>query len=319
MADIKFSFSFIVNGQAEFSWSGKDGLATEEELILDGSAISIGDIVDTVSREERLLLALHPEAQLSDSLKPRISDKNVLVLHMNSGSTEKLERHIDRRSSAFLAEKHKEELDVAGKGSEFRAMICPSCQATIDLTAQNPTPFTYCRFCESVVKESGELATNGHDYRICEECNYFGRVQNYTVFYFYFLLVIYGWRMNRRYLCDSCVRPIMIKALFINLIFILGVPFALWGLFKSYLGGDPLLANLATANKLAQQGKYQEADIIFQQHMNTGTIHPGLAMNKGLGHLRGKDGNGAVECFGESLKACSNYSPVLRLLQRLGS
>ena len=40
-------------------------------------------------------------------------------------------------------------------------------------------------------------------------------------------------------------------------------------------------------------------------------------MNKGLGHLHGKDGNGGMALLTRSLKACANYLPTLQIIKRM--
>jgi len=40
-------------------------------------------------------------------------------------------------------------------------------------------------------------------------------------------------------------------------------------------------------------------------------------MNKGLGHLHGKDGSGGMNFLTRSLRACANYFPSIQLVQRI--
>jgi hypothetical protein len=86
---------------------------------------------------------------------------------------------------------------------------------------------------------------------------------------------------------------------------------------KAQIGRDPYFQNLAQANKLARKGKYQEADEIYDKLFSLYPDHPGILMNKGLGHLHGKDGNGGMALLTRSLKACANYLPTLQFIKRM--
>jgi len=145
----------------------------------------------------------------------------------------------------------------------------------------------------------------------------YDRVRGYTVFHFYFLLVVYGWSMKRRFVCDTCATSIAQRALLTNLIFILGVPSAIYMWIKAGSGRDPYFQDLAKANKFARKGNYQEADVIYDQLFSLYPDHPGLLMNKGLGHLHGKDSSGGINLLTRALKVCSNYVPAFQIVQRI--
>lgn len=317
MAGRQFRFNFVVNGQAEISWRGLPGELTDDELVLGEHRLPLGAVADTAARDERLVVALLPDAPLSGPLAEKAGADRVLVLHLFGIKEIELKRAVDRSVSSAAVARHRADLEAAGRLSEFRAFTCPCCAAVVDLTGVPATHHAYCPHCGTVATDEGKLVTDGAVYRLCDECSFFGRVQGYTEFYFYFLLVVYGWRMNRRHLCDSCARSLMLKALGMNLIFVLGVPTALWGLWKSYRGRAPFLADLPDANRLARAGRHAEADVIYRRHTTGAAPHPGVAMNQGLGHLIGKDPSGAVEAFRQSLESCGNYVPTLRLLARL--
>jgi hypothetical protein len=108
-----------------------------------------------------------------------------------------------------------------------------------------------------------------------------------------------------------------LKTLFLNLLFVIGVPTSLWIKIKSLTGRDPYLKRLAKANALSKKGNYQTADTIYNSLYGKYPEHPGLLMDAGLGHLRGNDPTGAIAHFGRALKSCSNYEPLLRLMHQL--
>ena len=145
----------------------------------------------------------------------------------------------------------------------------------------------------------------------------FDRVRGYTEFYFYFLVIAYGFSMKRRHVCDNCADSIFRKTLLLNLIFILGVPSSIYLKLKSLSGREPLLRELAKANALARKGRFKEAAPIFKRLQSKYPDHPGLLLDEGLGYLQGKNYNSAFEQFKRALSACNNYLPVLQLIQRI--
>ena len=152
----------------------------------------------------------------------------VLALEVQGARVRDLERTIDRRASVLVAQRHKGELAAAGDEGRYRVMTCPHCQATVDLSDFERTRYVYCRYCESILDQSGSIVSAGDAYSACSECQMFGRVQGYTVFYFYFLLVVYGFSYGSRYLCDTCAVRTAQRALLLNLIFLLGIPSSIY-------------------------------------------------------------------------------------------
>jgi tetratricopeptide (TPR) repeat protein len=145
----------------------------------------------------------------------------------------------------------------------------------------------------------------------------FDRVRGYTEFYFYFLLVAYGFSMKRRFVCDNCADSIFRKTLLRNLIFLLGVPSSIYLKLKSITGREPFLRELAKANTLARKGRYKEAAPIFAKLQSKYPEHPGLLLDEGMGYLMGKNYSGAVGQFNRALMSCNNYLPALRLMQQI--
>ena len=316
MAFISFNFTFDIKDGMEFTWNGAKGIVNDQELVLGETGMSLAAVAETLARPERLIIALRDGAQVPQELHKRINE-GVLVLNILTNDSLKIKRHIDRFASAIAARMHKEQLDAAGQTAAFRSTLCPYCQATINLTGFAETAYFYCPYCESLYLTGGALISKGDDYCVCDECEMFGRVQEYKIFYFYFLLVVYGWRSQQRCLCDGCARSALLKALLINLIFILGVPVALWGLMRSYMGQDPRFEQLLEANDYARDGSPDLAGNLYQAMSGKNPMNPAFAMNKALGHLHLNDANGAVQSLSTALTSCSNYIPAIRILQRI--
>ena len=315
-SELKFKFKYVNSGGYATGFFSQKAILTESKMTLGKDELSYADVWDTTTRDRRLVLAISPHVNLMDKkLLNNLLEGRILVLEIYQAEPLTVEKFIDRISSRHHVERRRQELIAAGQSHLFHSTTCPECQATIDLSNLNRSSYVYCRFCESIFPESYPAITNGSKYRICDECHMFDRVQGYTEFYFYFLLVVYGFYAKRRHLCDNCAHRVFIKAFLLNLIFILGVPSAIWMKIKSMSNRDPALKSLSKATGLSKKGNYAKAEEIYHTLYKTYPDHPGLLMNQGLGHLFGGDGNGATNCFNRSLRACPNYQPVLRLFQ----
>lgn len=314
--ELNFRFRFVHDKNAVGLFA-KKATATDRALILDKEPIDYTDILDSTCRDQRIALSIAPEATLGENTRKALCADQILVLEVSRNRTNDLERHIDRASSAIQAEQHRQELINAGKADRFHSIQCSNCQATIDLSDFNRTSYIYCRYCESIIKSSGEVVTPGDSYRICDECGMFDRLRGYTQFNFYFLLVVYGFSYRRVHVCDNCAVRIAKHTLLRNLIFILGVPSAIYMWIKAITGRDTSLQTLAKANALARKGKYKEADEIYVQFAGPYPEHPALLRNRSLGHLYGNNLNAAASLLSRSIKSCHNYLPSLQLARRL--
>ena len=314
-SELIFKFSYVKNGYKQ-GFFAKKGKATEAAILLGDEKLMYEHITDSVTRDNRLVLALSSNASLGQNMAKNLVENNLIleVLQINSLT---LERWIDRISSKKIVDKKRRKLISMGKENLFYAVTCPHCGATIDLSGLNRSSHIYCRFCETIFKEKLGIITQGEKYHPCDECQMFDRVQGYTEFYFYFLLVVYGFYSKRRFLCDTCVDKVFWKMLILNFIFIIGIIPTIWLKIKSLSGRDPNLKQLGKANSLAKKGNYQQASQYYKQCYLKYPQHPGLLMNEGIGHLLGQDNQGAVTIFERSLLSCKNYLPVLNILKNI--
>ncbi len=314
--DLSFKFRYVAaDGNVKGFFVSKKGKATPGHLELDGHQLPYTAILDTTTRDSRLVMVVDRELT-PPPIQNELLNAKTLVLEVYKVKALDLERRIDVYSSAKLAQQHKLELEQAGKGELYRAELCPVCSATVDLSELDETEYIYCRFCESVFTKDSIIA-QGDQYRICDECDFFGRVQGYTEFYFYFLLVVYGYSMKRRHLCDACANSLCWKMLAYNLPFILGLPNALWQKYRSISGRDPKLASLSKANQLLKKGQVRPAQELYDQMQYRYPNHPGFHYNLALGHIFAKDLESALKHLNSSLEHCSNYLPSIRLAHSL--
>lgn len=314
--DINFKFKFVLNGAAQGVFSSKKGCATPTGLTLAGSELGYELVADTIHRDNRLVVAITDIHQLDPGLVPQVQDRT-LVLECYNTKLDQLEKFIDCHASAYAAKRHKQALEAQGEGHLFRTEICPLCSATVDLSGFEQGKYVYCRFCDSVYGEGMERLSAKNSYQECDECHMFDRIQGYTEFYFYFLLVVYGFSHQRRHLCDSCAAKLFWKVFLANSIFILGVPSAIWLGAKSRMGRDPELSELSKANNLAKGKKVEQATAIYDRLRQRFREHPGLLMNEGIAYLKAGDAQHGVQCLERSLSACPNYLPTLRWIALL--
>jgi hypothetical protein len=293
------------------------GTAGEQGLQLKKEMLSYDDIFDTTVRDNRLIMAVSPRLQSNTKLSGRLVEGQMLALEVYKVKAKELEKFIDRTCSKRAALRHRERLIQEGRGDQFRATKCPACEAIIDVSELDPSPYLYCRFCETVFTPKRQIVTNGETHCLCDECGMFAQVRGYTEFYFYFLLVAYGFSYKRRFVCDTCANKIFWKTLLANLIFVLGVPVSIYAKIKSMLGRDPNLKRLSKANALALKGQHQEAAALYQRFYQKYPEHPGLRMNEGIGRLAAGDVGTALKYFERALKACSNYLPAAQWIRRI--
>jgi hypothetical protein len=147
----------------------------------------------------------------------------------------------------------------------------------------------------------------------------FDHIQPYTEFYFYFFLIVYGFSYKQVHLCHSCANKLFLKALALNLIFILGVPSALWVKIKSTMNRKHDFEGLDKANSLSKEGRSQEASQYYDSVLAKNPNHPAVLMDKALGQLIGGDQSGGVASLERSLRACNHYGPVMRIVNQFGA
>jgi hypothetical protein len=314
---VPFKFRFVRGSQTTGLFATK-GRVEGDLLHLGEDPLSMDQILKVEVRDNRLILVLNEGVQLTGQLATESVDGRVLVIEVYKVSPRVLEQSIERVCSAAAAREHREQLEAEGRGHEYKDVTCPDCQATIDLTGVPKSPYVYCAFCDSIFRsETRALATRGESYRVCEECELFDRVRDYTEFYFYFLIIFYGFSYKRRFVCDNCAGRLFWRTFLWNFLFLLGIPSSIWIKVKSMTGRDPQLRELARANALAQNGDVEGAEQVYQRMEGNLAEHPGLKLNRTYAHLEGGDFEGAMVCLQESLEACPNYLPALSVAHRV--
>ena len=307
-----FSFRYVLPGETIF---GKRDGAIGRTLTLDDTDVPWDQLLETVVRENRLGLVLGIGVKTGKRLGKYLSDGRVVVISPAGMSAGQLKRALDRRISVLEAEQRRAQLIAEGQEHLVRSVECPVCKATVDLSGLEPTRYVYCRFCESIFADAPKHVTDGRVHRTCEECGMFDRIQSYPEFYFYFLLVVYGFSYKQRFLCDSCAHQLFFKTLLANFLFVVGIPVSVWVKVKSLRGREPMFDALPDGNHHAKAGHYQEAVPIYKRLLHKHPDHPGILTNQALAQLHGGHEQAAGETLARALAACNSYLPALQLLQ----
>lgn len=308
-----FKFRYVRNGEPA-GWVSKKGRIEPNALFLGDDSISYDSIAETITRGDRILLKLR-DGHLPEKVGKYLMEGPVLVLNASKPSARRVEMAIDRKCAQEEVRRRRQELAQNGQANLLRTEECPVCQATVDLSGWDPTPYIYCRFCESLFTQDRNRITDGEHYRLCDTCGMFDRVQQYTEFYFYFFLVVYGFRYRQRSLCDGCAHRLFVRALLLNLLFVVGVPSAIWVKIKSLRKRDPAFARLAKANALSMSRRTMEAGVEYEAVLRQQPAHPGVLMDRAIAALHAGDQKQAKWLIQKSLAACNHYLPVLQMLR----
>ncbi|MHA2363459.1 MAG: hypothetical protein ACXAC7_05850 [Candidatus Hodarchaeales archaeon] len=313
---IEFKFKFVKDGQTK-GYKSKFGYVSENYINLDDDKIEYNLIVDTAIREKRLAIVFLDTQSFDEKTKKFLIENYTLAMEIQDAEADELKRFIDIKASKIYAEKNKARLEKEGKIDLFKTVNCPNCTAIVDLSELNESTYTYCDFCNSIFAETTKIISNGDDYGTCSECHMYGKIQGYTVFHFYFLLLIYGYRHEKRYLCNTCALKVAKKTLLTNLLFLLGIPSALSMWIKARKKIDPEYLPLIQANRKGSDGKFRESDPLYEKIMIKFPDHPGILYNQARAHLIGRDSEQGIHYLKKSLDACSNYYPSIKLVRSL--
>lgn len=305
MQTMSFKFKFLDDQGNETGFFSKKGSFDGDTLQLDTTAIPANAIYEVDNRGNRMVVV---EAE-------DVENPSTYVFAVTSGSVESLKQSLGVARSAAAAIRRHEELTKEGRGHEYREVVCPHCDATNDLTGFRESPQIDCQYCHSVSSIDGSTSEE-KQYRLCDECGRYSKPRQFTIFYFYFLLVVYGWSSRSTWRCPGCMRGEAWKMFFGNLIFILGVPVAIVQLIRAYGGTDltSMYKGLDGANLKARGGKIEAAVAgyrkILEQHPNAA----GIKYNVGLAFVEQNQLDAATTTLEAALDDCANYEPAANLL-----
>ncbi len=152
---------------------------------------------------------------------------------------------------------------------------------------------------------------------VCDHCGYYAQPEEYSIFYFIFLLVFFAWSSKRVRMCHACVRPEVWKMLAGNLLFVIALPAAVVQLVRAYYGGPTRsreFAELDRGNVLAKKGRAAEAANAYEAICQRVPAAAGVRYNHGLALVRAGQIMEAAEQFEAALGDCANYEPGYTML-----
>jgi hypothetical protein len=307
MSDLlRFKFKFL-NGQGEEEgFLSKKGVFDGRTLRLGSDEVPVEAVLRAQQRFNRLLLEVAAEKGTAG-----------IALAVTSGDAGRIAGALNRRSSARWSELRIKALQEAGKGSTYRSVTCPACTCTVDVTGFARAPQVHCPYCDAIGTIDEPRPAGEAKLRCCEQCNYYAMPRPFTSFYFYFLLVIYGWRYQKKYMCHTCMRSEAWKMLFANLIFVLGVPIAIGQIIRAYKGGDlgaRGFVGLDGANSLAKRRQSGAAVERYLRIANDLPAAAGVHFNRGLALVAAEEWSEAASALEASLADCANFAPAAEAL-----
>lgn len=231
-----------------------------------------------------------------------------------------LANSIQASRTSAVATIERQILSESGTLESYRQEICPFCQSTIMLTGLPETEQAFCEFCTTLFTIQRDTSLEDERYfRICEGCGMYSRPRQFAVFYFYFLGFTFGFHHDTTISCSGCMRKSAWKMVFGNLFGLLGFPFALAQLYRSYstkkLTGR--FVGLDQANVLARRKKIEAALDRYEQILERVPENAGVKYNIAFGLLLKNELSHSQQMFEMSLDDCANYWPSVNGLVRV--
>ncbi|REJ71482.1 MAG: hypothetical protein DWQ34_12555 [Planctomycetota bacterium] len=308
-APLEFKFHWLNEKGQQTGLLRKKGRFDGTTLVLDDIEVPASVIVHVETRDNRMALSA-----MTQSGEPA----TLLLMPTN---TRQLKAALDVSRSGVWAEMHREALEKKGLGRTFRSEECPECGATLILSGMPASPQLYCRFCHtlSTIADDLQPPPGEKQLRLCDECGMFSKPRRFTIFYFYFLLVVWGWWSRSTWRCPACMRGEAWKMLAANFVFVLGIPVALVQLFRSYGGTDLAgpFRGLDTGNIKARKGDVGGALQQYRAILERVPHCAGLKYNLGLALLQQGDKSRAADAFAAALDECVNYVPAYAVVRPL--
>lgn len=304
MKPLAFKFQWVDKDGDTVGLRSKKGNFDGATLVLDDVHLPVAAISGLRRYDKRFVVTT-----VSDE-----GDIGAAVFQVNSNVVVTLKRDLDIARSRAWAKAERERLEGEGLGGTFRARDCRYCGATIVLTNFPDGPQLYCPFCETLqaADDLAETPFKEQEYRLCDECGMYSRPRRFTIFYFYFLLVLYGWHARQVWRCGGCMRGDAWKMLFGNALFVIGVPVALTQMMRAYGSSvsKGVMAGIDTANLYVKNGQLDRGIAIYGRILKNAPANAGIKYNLGRALILSQRIDEAAEAFELALRDSPNYEPA---------
>jgi hypothetical protein len=300
---VAFKYRFV-DGQGQVQgFRAAKGSLDDEGLKLKDRMVPATSILSAHTRDKRVVFG---------HIDPSNGQPTGMVVEIYGAKVADLAKAYNRIGSQAGIQRRQAELEAQGRGHEMEVSSCQCCSASIDMTGFPDSHEVYCPLCSNISSGSVPPAEQ-EKIRVCDKCGYYAVPRGITCFYFYFLLVVYGFRWQRKHMCGPCMRSEGWKMLAGNAIFLLGVPVAITQLIRAYAGSalaTTAYKGLERANLAARKGQADDAARRYDevsQRLGGSAI---ALFNKGRGLAMANRVNDAAHAFEDALQSCSNFYPA---------
>ena len=303
---IRFKFKWLDDEGNTTSLLRKSASYDGRVLQLDDTLIPVDAIAGVQVRWDRIYLLLRTES--GDWVKPGFA--------VSGRSLKEIQHALIAQCRETLIRRERQRLMEQGDLPSLREQECHYCRATILLSGLPETPQVYCEVCDSLFTTDApaEQLSLEKQYRICDECGMYSHPRRFTIFYFYFLVVIYGIWNKTTVRCPACMRGESWKMLLGNMPGLIGLPFSVVQLYRSYstrsIQGP--MRGLDDANIRLKKDKIDQALDDYEKLMDAQPINAGIKYNIGTGLVQQQEFQHAQQAFEMSLDDCGNYWPALQ-------
>ena len=277
----------------------------------DGARLRLGEQSFHVERIEHFQV---DEKTLTITWLDENDEPLFAVVDFYGVQADELKRLIRAGQTEVLATREKSRLIDAGQIDAYDDIVCPFCKSTIMLVDTPHTPQVYCEQCETLFSRNREAIGEIERYfRICKGCTMYSRPRHFSVFYFYFVIVTFGFHHDSTFQCSACMRRSAWKMVLGNLFGLLALPFALVQLRRAYATKSltGIFEGLDDANGLAARKKIELALDKYDEVMDRVPLNAGIKYNIGRGLMLQGDFQHARQMFEMSLEDCANYWPSI--------
>ena len=293
------------------------GSITRDGIFLSQQRIFFEDVHRVAQYRNQVIISLMPYGtstrQIADNVFPL---HNCIVIQVDEQLSQRIKSVIDQRCTNLAMKIKWGHLDTEEWGDHFKHITCPRCEAITELTDVQPSALVYCKYCEAIFDHFGYILPGSEEYKICPECEYYGRVQDYRDYQAFHIGQEAEFSARSFYCCDTCAHRMFMRNVWKNMILVGGFALSAFEKLRSKRNRNPFYKELTEANYLAQNGEMVEADILYSSITFKNGGHPGLHMNYGKAYLQNGERSRAAFQFKKSLEACSNYYPTLEILKR---
>ena len=291
------------------SLSTRKGELTEEGLFLKKLEIPPESFIYASHHAKRVVLVY------SEDHDPE-KEPEFLILAIHKADPVEFTNLYNRMASTGKAKRERAKLSKEGRLDEYRDHTCPYCDATILLTGYAESPEIHCEYCDGVISPR-VAAEDAKAVKVCQNCHLYDQPRKFQTFFFYFFVVFYSFGWQTKFVCNSCAKREARIMLLKNLIFVLGVPYALWQMMRvrrARVVPIESYAGLEEANTAAHRRQIDAAARLYDTVAARNGGSAIASYNKGIALLSAERFEEASSAFEEAILDCSNFSHAATML-----